>query len=638
MKHLLALLLFVPSLCLSQSDYCDTILSYATVGLQFDFPSQAEIQGPTGFDLYEWNDGSTDSSYWAMVSGSLSVVAIDTLNPHQASFWMVNESPQTPYQGSWSNAAATNGELLRESPSNQWTFALWVNLDSADSHHSIIGKELWWGNGYRIWIHNDELKSAFNSAENGYVVRTAGTVPKEAFHHIAVTHDGASRKHYLDGVEVGSWVEPSSFEFGSHTVGIGWCASGFDCTFNGKMDELSVWHKALSPVEIGAFMSCPNEANQDSLVAFWDFEFDNGGYTADKTGNGHTLSIINNPGISFEERSNSCQPFCVSATYDVTITFEGCTDDYACNYSSEATINDGSCDYSCCPGPGCCGEGTLWDSTLGHCVTVSALCAASCGEGTIWDPISEECIIAIPADLNFDGCVTVNDLLLLLAVHSTCPPYPEWPDEPTDTTWICGAPVTYWDYDYATVLIGDQCWFAENLATTRYTDGTVIDSGLSNSEWASTTTGAQAAYDDDEAVVSTHGRLYNGYAVDDTRGLCPTNWSVPNDSDFIHLEENLGMSTEDATSLYWRGSDEGRRLKSTTWQNGLDEVGFSALPHGGRNHSSGNFLDDGAIGYWWTQTFNIDGLFYRRMDSTEDRIFRTYPSMNYGFSVRCIKD
>ncbi|MGB1670093.1 MAG: hypothetical protein ACPHCT_01355, partial [Flavobacteriales bacterium] len=79
MNRLLAFLLFVPSLCLSQSDYCDTILPYATVELQFDFPSQAEIQGPTGFDLYEWNDGSTDNSYWATESGSLSVVAIDTL-------------------------------------------------------------------------------------------------------------------------------------------------------------------------------------------------------------------------------------------------------------------------------------------------------------------------------------------------------------------------------------------------------------------------------------------------------------------------------------------------------------------------------------------------------------------------------
>ena len=312
----------------------------------------------------------------------------------------------------------------------------------------------------------------------------------------------------------------------------------------------------------------------------------------------------------------------------------GCTDLDACNFQTEANADDGSCEYGCLY----CGEGTLWNSTIAQCISTAPPCTPSCGEGTVWDPVNEECIIAIPADLNYDGCVTVNDLLVLLAVHGTCPPYPEWPDEPTDTTWSCGDSLTYWDYDYATVLIGDQCWFAENLATTRYTDGTVIDSGLSNSGWASTTTGAQSAYNDDDTVVSTHGRLYNGYAVDDTRGLCPTNWSVPTDSDFIHLEENLGMPTEEAISLFWRGSDEGQRLKSTTWQNGLDEVGFNALPCGGRNHSSGNFLDDGAIGYWWTQTFNIDGLFYRRMDSTEDRIFRTYPSMNYGFSVRCIKD
>ena len=32
-----------------------------------------------------------------------------------------------------------------------------------------------------------------------------------------------------------------------------------------------------------------------------------------------------------------------------------------------------------------------------------------------------------------------------------------------NSTWTCGDPLTYWDYDYATVLIGDQCWFAENL-------------------------------------------------------------------------------------------------------------------------------------------------------------------------------
>ena len=78
-------------------------------------------------------------------------------------------------------------------------------------------------------------------------------------------------------------------------------------------------------------------------------------------------------------------------------------------------------------------------------------------------------------------------MLNLLANFGTCPPIPEWPDEPTDTTWACGDPVTYWDYDYATVLIGDQCWFAENLRTTVYGNGDAIPAGLTDGEWASPT-------------------------------------------------------------------------------------------------------------------------------------------------------
>ena len=70
--------------------------------------------------------------------------------------------------------------------------------------------------------------------------------------------------------------------------------------------------------------------------------------------------------------------------------------------------------------------------------------------------MNEECIIAILADLNYDGCVSVNDLLRPPRRPWNLPPYPEWPDEPTDTTRDLRRPPTYWDYDYATVPIGDQ--------------------------------------------------------------------------------------------------------------------------------------------------------------------------------------
>ena len=61
----------------------------------------------------------------------------------------------------------------------------------------------------------------------------------------------------------------------------------------------------------------------------------------------------------------------------------------------------------------------------------------------------------------------------------------------------CGDPVSYQGYDYATVLIGEQCWFAENLRSENYENGDAIPAGLSDSEWSSTTLGAAAVYGED---------------------------------------------------------------------------------------------------------------------------------------------
>ena len=58
---------------------------------------------------------------------------------------------------------------------------------------------------------------------------------------------------------------------------------------------------------------------------------------------------------------------------------------------------------------------------------------------------------------------------------------------------MCVSPTTE-EYTYTVVEIGDQCWFAENLRTSVYADGTVIPAGLTDGEWTSTTSGATAVY------------------------------------------------------------------------------------------------------------------------------------------------
>ena len=107
----------------------------------------------------------------------------------------------------------------------------------------------------------------------------------------------------------------------------------------------------------------------------------------------------------------------------------------------------------------------------------SALNESICGQGTIWDDASQTCIPDNPSDLNYDGCVDVNDFMgHLAAFGSGCE------EGVAETPWQCGDPLEYQGYDYETVQIGEQCWFAENLRADFYSNGDAVPT-LTPQDW-----------------------------------------------------------------------------------------------------------------------------------------------------------
>ena len=74
-----------------------------------------------------------------------------------------------------------------------------------------------------------------------------------------------------------------------------------------------------------------------------------------------------------------------------------------------------------------------------------------------------------------------------------------------------------------------------------------------------TNLGAQAIYNNDASNLADYGRLYNWYAVDDARGLCPSGWHVPTDGEYMTLEMALGMSESEANSRAGAAPTKGRR-------------------------------------------------------------------------------
>ena len=207
----------------------------------------------------------------------------------------------------------------------------------------------------------------------------------------------------------------------------------------------------------------------------------------------------------------------------------------------------------------------------------------------------------------------------------------------------CGgvSTVTYDGYTYDLVAIGDQCWFAENLRSEHYANGDAIPGELSNSEWSGTSNGAQAIYNNSPVNLADYGRLYNWYAVDDSRGLCPSGWHIPTDGEFMTLEIELGMSESEANDTGWRGTDQGTQMKSSpsgdpSW-NGTNTSGFSGLA-GGYRYLDGDFFSGGYYGCFWSASAIGTNAWSRFLLGGDTEVNRDLYSLRNGFSVRCVRD
>ena len=309
----------------------------------------------------------------------------------------------------------------------------------------------------------------------------------------------------------------------------------------------------------------------------------------------------------------------------------GCTDPVACNYDPTMLLDDGSCDYCFC------GPGTEYDTESGQCLIVVED-AGYCGPGTYWVEALNKCFISTPGDTDFDGCVGVADLLGLLSIFGNC-------EGQEVAAWSCGDELEYQGDMYATVEIGEQCWFGDNLQNAAYRNGDPLSPsttwayGADDGECFSLSPDGDAC--DEGWSYSEYGRLYSWVAVNDDRGLCPTGWHVPSDAEWMDLEMALGMDAAEVTGTGFRGTDQGAQLKSTYGYdqggNGSNSSGFSGLP-GGFRTTTPVYNSAGYYGNWWTSSPGGVGAFLRFICYDTDQISRGTQDQGFGLSVRCIQD
>jgi uncharacterized protein (TIGR02145 family) len=197
---------------------------------------------------------------------------------------------------------------------------------------------------------------------------------------------------------------------------------------------------------------------------------------------------------------------------------------------------------------------------------------------------------------------------------------------------------------YKTIKIGEQWWTAENLKVTHYRNGDPIPNVIDSTLWSGLTTGAYCAFNNEESNADTYGFLYNWYAVDDSRGLTPEGWHVPNDDEWKELEIYLGISPTELDYIGSRGFKEGGKLKEAGfihWQQpnfgATNESGFTALPGGGRYFMYFSFLGS-CTNFWSSTEYLNEEAWYRVLSSESATLGRNYYTKYFGFSVRLVRD
>jgi uncharacterized protein (TIGR02145 family) len=193
---------------------------------------------------------------------------------------------------------------------------------------------------------------------------------------------------------------------------------------------------------------------------------------------------------------------------------------------------------------------------------------------------------------------------------------------------------------YTTVLIGSQCWMAENLnvgtkvAVSTYPQGTDCSTASAIEKYC---------YSDSDANCTTYGGLYEwsqamcGLTTEGTTGICPTGWHIPTHDEYTTLELAVCTSESCATDFPydvittgWRGTNEGTTLKT------VNASSFSGLLSG--STYSGSFSSLGSDGDFWSSVQSGANAWGRYLNSGYATVYRDTNAKSYGFSVRCLKN
>ncbi|MEK6616289.1 MAG: LamG domain-containing protein [Bacteroidota bacterium] len=184
-------------------------------------------------------------------------------------------------------------------PSSEITVTAWINNPSAGG--GIVGKHEWTSPSYaKGWFFATNGATLYFGIGNGstdYDIVFVGSILSGVWYHITGVYSGGITKCYINGILITTNSSTAYAPYGAGDLFIGGCGGGGSnigngCGyFNGKIDEVSIWNRALSQTEIRDNMCQKLTGSEAGLVGYWRFDETSGTTAYDSSPNGNNGTL-----------------------------------------------------------------------------------------------------------------------------------------------------------------------------------------------------------------------------------------------------------------------------------------------------------------------------------------------------------
>lgn len=274
--------------------YLGLFLVFGLVALSYWYFSARAGVNPNSSSSQPQGSGRLDAGltgYWKLDEGSGTSAADSSTNAitaltltNTASTWTTGQiNGAFDFDGTDDYATTADNDVLDFADSTNFTLTGWFNRDTFTTDDTIMAKsngQAGTDTGYNVYIDDatDKVTAVANDGTDQYKLESTTTFTATGWHHFAlVWNDTASSqtKLYIDGADNSATATGTFGNVNSLANALAFrlaAESDNGNPFDGKLDEMRVYSRALSADEIADLYRLTTPTGVDtSLKGYWSF-------------------------------------------------------------------------------------------------------------------------------------------------------------------------------------------------------------------------------------------------------------------------------------------------------------------------------------------------------------------------------